>query len=87
MEATFEAWLEGDNIFFADTKVHFAINDDYDFDRGRTMVVNRYGVGEVPHDWLVNLKDAKRAAEFKMYAIWSEHLFITGALNTINVQG
>jgi hypothetical protein len=83
IQAHFEAWRDGDDVFYADTKVNFFIDDDYDFHPPLGIPVNQYGIGFVPHQWLYDLADAGWAAEFDVYVLWYEHLSIIGSTNSI----
>lgn len=86
LKAHFEAMLSGDGAGFnAETTVTFSIDDYCDFDPAKGIDLNRFGIGFVPHLWLVQLRDANMAAEFNIHARWGERLTIVGASNTIPI--
>ncbi len=78
----FKAQIYNDGNTRADISVKFMVQDYYDFEatdevgNPKGLSVYAYGIGRIPHQWLLNLKKAQRAAEFDYYAIWSEHLTV-----------
>jgi RHS repeat-associated protein len=82
IKVTFIARLNSSGTWYqADTDVYYEIDDYYDFDPDKGIEVYQYGIGTVPHDWLVELRDAQMAAEFDVYVLFNEHLKIQGDLN------
>ena len=61
--------------------VTFMVKDDYDFDPQLGISVYQFGIGFVPHRWLVNLRDTQRAAEFVNHVIWTEQLTVDSQYN------
>jgi hypothetical protein len=89
----FEAQIFNDSNTVADISVKFMVKDYYDFEAAdekgsiKGISVNSYGIGFVPHQWLINLKQAQWAAEFDYYTLWTEHLTVDKTYKVRRVPG